>query len=415
MGYLGPSLRRKRTTSDRWQRLLLALLVALAWNGAILRLVGSGWSFGKPGLRTEVKLAPLSASQWASNRAVGGTPSAPSTPTPAIPVPLVPLPAAPKPPEPPRNMPGQVVDVAPSKDHTPPKDSKFVSDQNNSVEKETKSRYAKAGYANTLPKPSEPKAPETQSKAGGQSGDEGTVAFATGADERDRKAGARSPAGFKLRVPDQEAEEKLALHFDPFGDLRTREARQAIHGNASRLDVNASPGEPAPQEGGAARAGKRGPRDQVNLMPTAATWDRLSGGPAPDHLDVEEGEGTYLNTREWKYATYFNRIKQAVAMSWDPNAALRIRDPNGSMFAYKDRITVVGVTLDQVGGLKDIFVDRTCGVDFLDRSAIDAFKKAQPFVNPPKGLADPNGEIKFTFGFYLEVGHTGLRLFRPAQ
>jgi outer membrane biosynthesis protein TonB len=55
-------------------------------------------------------------------------------------------------------------------------------------------------------------------------------------------------------------------------------------------------------------------------------------------------------------------------------------------------------------------------VDFLDRAAIEAFQKAQPFVNPPRGLADGGGEIKFTFGFYLEVGSPGMRLFRgPVQ
>ena len=43
-------------------------------------------------------------------------------------------------------------------------------------------------------------------------------------------------------------------------------------------------------------------------------------GAAPnDHLrDVDQGEGTFLNTREWKYASYFNRIKQQVASSGGP-------------------------------------------------------------------------------------------------
>ena len=40
-----------------------------------------------------------------------------------------------------------------------------------------------------------------------------------------------------------------------------------------------------------------------------------------------------------------------------------------------------------------------------------AFRKAQPFANPPRGLANDRGEIGFMFGFYLEVG-SGLQIFR---
>ena len=40
---------------------------------------------------------------------------------------------------------------------------------------------------------------------------------------------------------------------------------------------------------------------------------------------MDVGEGTYLNTREWRYAGYFNRIKQSVSMTWDPSGAARGR------------------------------------------------------------------------------------------
>jgi TonB family protein len=69
------------------------------------------------------------------------------------------------------------------------------------------------------------------------------------------------------------------------------------------------------------------------------------------------------------------------------------------------------VTLDDTGALKDVVVKRTSGVEFLDKTTVEAFKKAQPFANPPAGIVEPNGEIRFTFGFYLEVGH-GFQIFR---
>ena len=43
--------------------------------------------------------------------------------------------------------------------------------------------------------------------------------------------------------------------------------------------------------------------------------------------DVEEGDGTFLSTKEWKYSGFFNRVKQSVGTHWNPNRVLRTRDP----------------------------------------------------------------------------------------
>jgi TonB family protein len=88
------------------------------------------------------------------------------------------------------------------------------------------------------------------------------------------------------------------------------------------------------------------------------------------------------------------------------------RDPGGSKLGYKDWQTLLSVKLDGGGVLRDVSVVKSSGLDFLDRTAVDAFQKAQPFSNPPQGLADSRGEIVFTFGFYLETGGSGLHLFR---
>jgi outer membrane biosynthesis protein TonB len=62
--------------------------------------------------------------------------------------------------------------------------------------------------------------------------------------------------------------------------------------------------------------------------------------------------------------------------------------------------------------VKTLVIEQTSGADFLDRAAMTAFRSAQPFVNPPRGIVDENGEIKFSFGFFLEVGRPGMRVYR---
>jgi TonB family protein len=393
MTHLGPSLRRKRRAAPRWRRAALALLVSLALNALVLKQVHVDWTGiqMKPGEARPVVLAPLSASQWAANRGV---------PPPGAPMPILP-PVVPAPPPEKAQAPGQVVDVAPAKDNRPPKDSRFVSDRDNTVEKETRSRDARAGYENTLARPTQnkvPPAPQPERRAAAaERGAEGAQAGEA------RRPGAPGRPGQRARA--QASQERLALNVDPQGGQRPRQER--------RPKAGTDPLRPEGAEGGGGESGFRPPKAGPVLSPSAAFYDRLSGGPAPDHLEgVDVGEGTFLNTREWKYASYFNRIKQAVATAWDPNSVLRLRDPTGERFAYKDRTTILAVTLNDQGSLTDVRVQRTSGVDFLDHTALDAFQKAQPFVNPPRGLADSHGEIKFTFGFYLEVGSPGLRLFR---
>jgi TonB family protein len=381
MTHLGPSLRRAKIRERPGRRALLAVVASLAINAGIFVLLARAGAFqmGSPGRMARVALTPLSATQWAANRAVGG--AQPERPA-AAPF-AMPRPPPPPPPEPPRDAKGQIVDIAPSKDKTPPKSSRFLAEQDSSVEKETRSRHAKAGYERTLPTPSAPGA-----QTAPPPGQDGRAARSV--------PGTEGAPGAK-----KAADQKVAMAPD------VNEGERA--GARPRSEGLAPVPAPGTGEGGERRAGA--PSENPLIAP--GTLARASGGPAPDHLDgIEEGEGTYLNARSFKYATYFNRIKQQVAANWDPLTPLEARDPDRSMFGYKDRFTLLGVTLDDTGHVKSLVVEQTSGVEFLDRAAMTAFRTAQPFMNPPRGIVDERGEIKFSFGFFLEVGRAGLRIYR---
>ena len=152
-----------------------------------------------------------------------------------------------------------------------------------------------------------------------------------------------------------------------------------------------------------------------NLRPTPDIIERAVGGGSVDHLDgVEEGEVTALNSKEWKYASFFNRLKREVAQNWDPNRVLSVRDPTGRKFGVRDRITTVQVTLDANGALAGVLVLDGSGVDALDEEAVRAIRAAQPFPNPPPGLVDARSRlISFPFNFHVMNGDRGRwRIFR---
>jgi TonB family protein len=92
---------------------------------------------------------------------------------------------------------------------------------------------------------------------------------------------------------------------------------------------------------------------------------------------------------------------------------LRQRDPTGASFGNRDRYTVLSVTLNENGRIKDMFVEKSSGLDFLDMEAMKSFERSQPFPNPPPGLLGPQKSARFSFGFYLEMGPGArMRIFR---
>lgn len=118
---------------------------------------------------------------------------------------------------------------------------------------------------------------------------------------------------------------------------------------------------------------------------------------------VKEGDHTELNTWQWRHAPFFNRVKAAVGRVWAPNAQIVRYDPRGLLLGQKDRTTIMSVTIDLEGNLKDLKVVGTSGVAYLDEEAERTFKAAAPFPFPPKELFDKQEEFTFNFAFHIEV------------
>ena len=148
-------------------------------------------------------------------------------------------------------------------------------------------------------------------------------------------------------------------------------------------------------------------------MPSEQQMARAIGSGSQDALkDVDDGEETALNSKRWKFASFFNRVKRQVADHWHPEEAYRRGDPTGSVYGSKNRLTVLRVQLKPDGSLANVALEQPSGVEFLDDEAIEAFKQAQPFPNPPLQLLD-QGVINFRFGFLFELsGAPRMKLFR---
>lgn len=132
-----------------------------------------------------------------------------------------------------------------------------------------------------------------------------------------------------------------------------------------------------------------------------------SGSRTRDYLPGKEaGLETLLSTREFVYFTYYNRIRDRLGQYWEPQIKkklLELMRKGRRMASTEDRITKVQIILDGDGALQKVQVVSASGIQDLDSVAVEAFRAAAPFPNPPKGIIEPDGTVKIQWDFVIET------------
>jgi TonB family protein len=311
-----------------------------------------------------------------------------------------------------KDLDGQVVDVAPTPDDRRPEDARFLSEHNTRVEKESVSRQQRKDYGVAQPRPTVAQYQRRRaSEQKAESGDAETTVYMKKKGQRQTKS---KEQAFAFEYPDIKKRQSLQLKLDlDMGQLPMYSASEEIRGNSERLKM--IDGKFSEQEKG--EQGEEG-KDKQNVAllgrQSLERLDMVTGAPSNDYIkDVPKGEETMLNSKEFRYATFFNRVKRGVSDHWNPGEVYLRHDPYGNIYGVKDRYTVLNVVLNSDGGLSDVSVAHSSGVGFLDDEAVHAFQLASPFPNPPQGLLENDGLIRFQFGFFFEIGdRPKIRAFR---
>ena len=360
--------------STRWVPIAAAIIAALVIHlgllgSELLPLMHRFWSdlFPKKQLpeTTEVSLITLSKDEFEKNR------------LPAVEPLELPEPEVPEPPPPPRPH-GQVVELAPTPDSSPPKLARFLSEHNTNVKKEMIAALASHDPERLQPKPEAPRPAEKKSV--------------------ERSEPVEEPKEQELaekKIPKQTKPDPLPTQADALFDS----------------DPTPEPDpEPSPDDSGdqalAQEQVKPEPDRSLAMsgQPSRLPPGKNPGAPFADHVrNVPRGEGTFLNSREYLYATFFNRVKRSVSQFWHP----QVRDHYGGAFGLpSSRIsgelhTVLLVSLRSDGQLAGASLVSPSGERKFDDIPIRAFQEAAPFPNPPRGLIESDGQIHFHFGFML--------------
>jgi protein TonB len=125
---------------------------------------------------------------------------------------------------------------------------------------------------------------------------------------------------------------------------------------------------------------------------------------------------TVLNTREFIYYSYYQRIRTQIRQYWEPNIreiVKKIYASGRTIASEHDHITRVIIVLDSAGKVIKVQVVGESGVKDLDDAAVNALRSAAQFPNPPKGIVDADGTIKINWDFILEADNLPSQVVEP--
>lgn len=120
-----------------------------------------------------------------------------------------------------------------------------------------------------------------------------------------------------------------------------------------------------------------------------------------DYLpDYKVGNRTYVNALANPEIQYFIELKRKFQMTWNPRDVLR----NDATLRKKGKIvTVLGVSVDADGGLKQVVLIQSSGNQPFDAEAYRTVRDSSPFSRPPVFLLKEEGLVNmaWTFVVYL--------------
>lgn len=109
--------------------------------------------------------------------------------------------------------------------------------------------------------------------------------------------------------------------------------------------------------------------------------------------NIELGETISLNTRNFKYVSYFSSIKRAIELIWKYPAQAAQKGMQGE--------TTLAITVAKTGIVEKVIVLKSSGYELLDKEAIATVTSASPFNPIPSTLDKNRLTITGTFVYRL--------------
>ena len=276
----------------------------------------------------------------------------------------------------------QVVEQDERANNKKPKKTAYLSHSDQTVKEETKAHLTGA-FQNSQTRTSQPQPqPQSQLRSQPQSQPQIPPTSPTARTTAKQMIQDRppfkipSPLGLVGLTPSNSLEEIIKRQGE-----HQKEQKQTLLDHASSLNPGLSPG--------------------PSLIPFS------NSSMTDDYLeDVRRGDLTRLNTRRFEHYSFYSRVKGQLRSHWSPlirQEVYFIFSTQRSLASLGKKRTTLRVTLDKEGYLKQVELLTTSGNRNIDRIAIQAFRTAAPFPNPPKDLLEKDGHLRLFWDFVLET------------
>jgi protein TonB len=113
---------------------------------------------------------------------------------------------------------------------------------------------------------------------------------------------------------------------------------------------------------------------------------------------------TALNTDQYYYYAFFSRLGEQMGNRWVAGLrgyAGRLTNQQLEKLAARDRITVVEVLLTPDGVFVKSILHKSSGDEGLDDVAVQAFREAAPYPNPPHEMVERDGLVHIHYSMVV--------------
>jgi hypothetical protein len=139
-----------------------------------------------------------------------------------------------------------------------------------------------------------------------------------------------------------------------------------------------------------------------------------SGEAASIHdPEIPQGSQTLLNADQSVYHSFFSRLYGQVAPLWESQVRNVLQNKNIRPGVYESLAEVV---LDQDGRFQEVIFLRWSSIPELNEAIVLSWEKGRHFPNPPKGLLNPDQQIRMHWSYSVRVdSNSGIRILPPQR
>lgn len=216
----------------------------------------------------------------------------------------------------------------------------------------------------------------------------------------------------KMKLPEDDTLAKFLSEQKQRVKEETRAAQSGMTTNRSNQAAVSEPKKPTPTQAQRARNSESHPSmdkdgfKEVDISKDLQEMNRFNEGMStigetmPNEMKV--GSFTALNTDRYLFYTFYARMEELVRYRWESRVQQAIdRFDRLTLVNAGNRnwVTHIEFLLDKNGYLRQSLIMKSSGIPAFDAAAVNAFRDAKVFPNPPPEMVQEDGYIHIKFSF----------------